>query len=101
MTQITVTIDDETYMNLTHFLPKGMKSKFVNMAVAQAIFDCTIPAGNVYGIPAHVVGNAMHRYAREGPDAAVDYIMFEMKRLDQRKAEEMKIMKKIEGGEEE
>ena len=84
MPQITVTIDDETYMNLTHFLPKGMKSRFVNMAVAVAITDCSINAGNIYNIPTQVVGNAMHRYAKDGPDAAVDYVMKEMRRLDDR-----------------
>jgi hypothetical protein len=85
MPQITVTIDDETYMNLTHFLPKGLKSKFVNMAVAQAMFDCSIPKGNIYGLPSRVLGNVVHRYARDGPDDAVDLLMSEMQRLEARR----------------
>lgn len=84
MPQITVTIDDETYMNLTHFLPKGMKSRFVNMAVAAAIYDCSVTKTNIYGIPPHVSGEIMHVYAKEGPDEASMRMHAMMKRLDER-----------------
>jgi len=59
MPQITVTLDEMTYMDLVHNLPKGEKSAFVNRAVKRAI---------------HTVcgreGFAMHKYAREGVQAA-------------------------------
>ena len=58
MPQITVTLDDETYMDLTHNLPKGLKSKFVSRAVARAVIEC----GGF--------GQVMHAYARHGPHKA-------------------------------
>jgi hypothetical protein len=59
MPQITVTLDDDVYMDLVHNLPKGLKSKFVNRAIKKAIqVTC---AG---------MGNAMHDYARKGEHAA-------------------------------
>ena len=85
MPQITVTLDEETYVNLTHFMPKGMKSKFVNMAVAQAIWECSIPKTNVYGLQSGILGKVMHQYAKDGPDAAIDLLHAEMKRLAARK----------------
>jgi hypothetical protein len=60
MPQITVTLDDETYMDLTHNLPKGLKSKFVTRAVAKAVLQC----GGL--------GQVMHAYARHGEHAAHD-----------------------------
>ena len=58
MPQITVTLDDETYMDLTHNLPKGLKSKFVTRAVAKAVMEC----GSL--------GQVMHAYARDGEHRA-------------------------------
>ena len=58
MPQITVTIDDDVYMDIIHNLPKGMKSRFVNMACRRAVELC-----------AHD-GRLMHTYARKGPNAA-------------------------------
>ena len=85
MPQITVTLDEDTYVNLTHFMPKGMKSRFVNMAVAQAIWECSIPKTNVYGLPPGILGRVMHRYAKDGPDDAVELLHSEMRRLAARK----------------
>ena len=58
MPQITVTLDDATYMDLTHNLPKGLKSKFVTRAVAKAVMEC----GGL--------GQVMHAYARDGEHRA-------------------------------
>ena len=58
--QITVPLDDETYMDLTHTLPKGLKSKFVTRAVAKAVMQC----GGL--------GQVMHAYARHGEHKAHD-----------------------------
>ena len=58
MPQITVTLDEMTYMDLVHNLPKGMKSAFVNRAVKKAILLC----GGF--------GGAMHAYARHGEHRA-------------------------------
>jgi len=55
MPQITVTLDEMTYMDLVHNLPKGTKSAFVNRAVERAI-------NAVCGAE----GFAMMKYAREG-----------------------------------
>ena len=59
MPQITVTLDEMTYMDLVHNLPKGIKSAFVNRAVKQAMVA-------VCGSE----GFAMHRYATHGVHAA-------------------------------
>lgn len=61
MPQITVTLDEMTYMDLVHNLPKGMKSAFVNIAVSIAINE-------VCGTE----GSAMMAYARKGPSAAIE-----------------------------
>ena len=61
MPQITVTLDEMTYMDLVHNLPKGTKSAFVNRAVKRAI-------NGVCGRE----GFAMHCYAREGVQSAHD-----------------------------
>ena len=66
MPQITVTLDEMTYMDLVHNLPKGMKSAFVNRAVRKAINQC----GGF--------GGAMHAYARDGELAAHDKLQFEL-----------------------
>lgn len=58
MPQITVSVEDDVYMDLVHNLPKGLKSKFVNRAIKEAIMHC---AG---------WGNVMHAYARHGPHRA-------------------------------
>lgn len=58
MPQITVTLDEETYADLVHNLPKGLKSKFVTRAVAKAIMEC----GRL--------GQVMHAYARHGEHRA-------------------------------
>ena len=58
MPQITVTLADDVYMDLTHNLPKGLKSKFVTRAVQHAIIEC---GGS---------GQVMHKYAKEGRHAA-------------------------------
>ena len=64
MPQITVTLDDDVYMDLTHNLPKGLKSKFVSRAVASSIIEC---GGS---------GQVMHKYAREGRHAAHELYNF-------------------------
>ena len=64
MPQITVTLADDGYMDLTHNLPKGLKSKFVTRAVAAAILEC---GGS---------GQVMHKYAREGRHAAHELFNF-------------------------
>ena len=61
MPQITVSLEEMVYMDLIHNLPKGMKSAFVNKAIAYAIT-------NVCGGE----GFAMHKYAREGVHAATE-----------------------------
>ena len=58
MPQITVTLDDDVYFDLTHNLPKGLKSKFVNLAIKKAILHC----GGF--------GNVMHAYAKRGEHVA-------------------------------
>jgi len=58
MPQITVTLDNETYMDITENLPKGMKSAFVNRACRKAINLC----GSI--------GLIMHIYAKKGEAAA-------------------------------
>jgi hypothetical protein len=55
--QITVTIDADIYMDIIHNLPKGMKSRFVNMACRRALSNCEHN------------GKLMHIYARKGPRA--------------------------------
>ena len=85
MPQITVTLDSDTYMTLTHYLAKGKKSRFVNMAVAAVIQDCSIKAGNSLGLPPMILGNVLNCYALEGPDAAFTMMGDECKRLVERK----------------
>jgi len=63
MPQITVTLDDMTYMELTHNVPKGMKSAFVNRAVLYAI-----------EIECEYFGRAMHAYARHGQAEAWEVV---------------------------
>ena len=58
MPQITVTLDEDVYMDLVHSLPKGLKSKFVNRAVKKAVLQC----GGF--------GNVMHAYAKRGEHVA-------------------------------
>ena len=65
MPQITVTIDDASYLELIHHLPKGMKSKFVNAAIIQAIKDCTWWKR---GSEVCVIPGAMHQYAKDWGD---------------------------------
>jgi len=84
MPQITVTLDEQTYMELCHYLPKGMKSAFVNTAVREAIMACSIPAANIRGLKPQVMGMAMHRMAKHGWDDAADFVYSEMLRLDER-----------------
>jgi len=67
MPQITVTLDEMTYMDLVHNLPKGMKSAFVNRAVQRAILN--VCAG---------FGGAMHAYARKGEVAAREKVEYEL-----------------------
>jgi len=67
MPQITVTLDEMTYMDLVHNLPKGMKSAFVNTAVREAIDLC------------EEFGGAMHAFARGGTDAALVKVAVEKK----------------------
>ena len=64
MPQITVTLADDVYMDLTHNLPTGLKSKFVSLSVASAIIEC---GGS---------GQVMHKYAREGRHAAHELYNF-------------------------
>ncbi len=63
MPQITVTLDNETYMDISENLPKGMKSAFVNRAVRRAINLCD------------GLGRIMHIYARKGEAAAHNALM--------------------------
>lgn len=84
MPQITVTLDEQTYMELCHYLPKGLKSSFVNTAVREAIMMCSIMPNNRLGITPHIVGTAMHRLAKHGWDEASEYVYEEMHRLDER-----------------
>ena len=60
MPQITVTLDEDVYVELIHNLPKGLKSKFVNRAVRKALSIC------------QGYGSAMHDYARKGEHAALE-----------------------------
>ncbi len=79
MPQITVTLDDETYMDLIHNLPKGLKSKFVNRAIKKAIRQVCMG-----------FGSAMHDYARKGESAAFEKanMIIERNREDQMENEE-------------
>jgi len=89
MPQITVTLDDMTFMELTHNVPKGMKSAFVNQAVWHAIqTECEF------------FGMAMHAYAREGQQAAWKAVKVEKARRHE-KQEDLKKWDKINRGEEE
>ena len=60
MPQITVTLDEDVYIELIHNLPKGLKSKFVNRAVRKALGIC------------QGYGSAMHDYAKQGAHAALE-----------------------------
>lgn len=89
MPQITVTLDEMTYMDLIHNLPKGMKSAFVNRAVARALNE--VCAG---------YGGAMHAYARKGEVAARKKVDLERAYRDQHQ-QSLKKWDKLDGGEEE
>ena len=58
MPQITVTLADDVYWDLQN-LPKGLKSKFVNMAMEAAIQKCLDNTNRGTVCPAR-----MHAYAR-------------------------------------
>ena len=58
MPQITVTISDELYWDMMN-LPKGLKSKFVNEAIFEAINKCDDLTGRGTVCPAR-----MHAFAR-------------------------------------
>jgi hypothetical protein len=89
MPQITVTLDEMTYMDLVHNLPKGTKSAFVNRAVKRAI-------NAVCGCE----GIAMHKYAREGEVAAHAALNVILARRHEHQ-EDLKKWDIINGGEEE
>ena len=89
MPQITVTLDEMTYMDLVHNLPKGTKSAFVNRAVKRAIH-------NVCGCE----GFAMTKYAREGVHAAHEARNAILARRHEEQ-EDLKKWDKINKGEEE
>ena len=82
MPQITVTIDDASYLDLIHHLPKGMKSRFVNAAVHRAIEDCNwFQDSHAMG----VVPGAMNQYARTwGIDIGL-WISKELERMEERR----------------
>tara|TARA_Y100001963_G_C6479370_1_gene308207 strand:+ start:277 stop:522 length:246 start_codon:yes stop_codon:yes gene_type:complete len=75
MPQITVTLDNETYMDISENLPKGMKSAFVNRACRKAINLC----GSI--------GLIMHIYAKKGEAAAwqalEDHIQDKLAKMDE------------------
>lgn len=74
MAQITVTLQDDLYMEMIERLPKGMKSKFVNQAIYDALSVLRDDKGVIY------FGAAV-LYARKGYDAATEYCWEERKRL--------------------
>jgi hypothetical protein len=74
MAQITVTVDDDLFMEMIERLPKGMKSKFVNQAIYDALSVLRDDNGVIY------FGAAV-LYARKGYDAATEYCYEERKRL--------------------
>jgi len=89
MPQITVTLDEMTYMDLVHNLPKGTKSAFVNRAVKRAIN--AVCGGE---------GMAMFTYAREGELAAHTALNIILARRHEHQ-EDLKKWDKINKGEEE
>ena len=81
MPQITVTIDDASYLELIHHLPKGMKSRFVNAAVHRAIDDC---CWYVDRVNMGVVPVAMNQYARTWGRDIDEWIFNELERMKER-----------------
>jgi hypothetical protein len=90
MPQITVTLDEDTFVDLIHYCAKGAKSRFVNRAVREAITFCTDFHSGI------ISGNAMHAYGRGDLSAARDWVMNER----ERRAEHQESLKKWSGEEE-
>jgi hypothetical protein len=78
MPQITVTLQDDLYMELIERLPKGLKSKFVN----QAVLDAFAILRDENGV---VLCGAAPVYARRGYAAASEWAWEENKRLEELK----------------
>ena len=82
MPQITVTIDDASYLELIHHLPKGMKSRFVNVAIHRAIIDCSWFQDRV---DMGLVPGAMNHYARTWGEDIGEWIFKELERMEERR----------------
>jgi len=74
MAQITVTIQDDLYMDMIERLPKGLKSKFVNQAVMDAFAILRDDNGVIFFEAATI-------YARKGYDVASKYCWEQRKKL--------------------
>ena len=82
MPQITVTLDDETYLELVHYCAKGRKSAFVNNAVYEAIKLCTDFRSGI------VCPNAMLTYSKGDVVGAKEWVIREQERRARESGEE-------------
>lgn len=76
MPQLTITLDEDVFVEILHYCAKGHKSRFVNAAVREAILTCTDFRSGI------ISPNAMLAYGKGDIVGAKEWVLRERARRD-------------------